>query len=111
MQICHSCDPSAQPVFKNADSELYLIANRDLKAGDEITVSYVDTTVHEGESVADARRRRRFELARGWRFPCPCERCVKEGTGAVEEGPTQDGSKVDDAQRRMDEKEMESGDP
>ena len=57
---------------------MHLIATRDIKAGDEITVSYVDATVHDDEDVVQARYRRRKELARGWRFACQCDRCAKE---------------------------------
>jgi import receptor subunit TOM20 len=57
---------------------MHLVATRDIKAGDEITVSYVDASVHDDEDVIQARYRRRKELARGWRFACQCDRCVKE---------------------------------
>ncbi|TFY82537.1 hypothetical protein EWM64_g1472 [Hericium alpestre] len=50
----HSCDPSARPSFEQGTSELHLIATRDLKAGDEITVAYVDITQHEGETAEEA---------------------------------------------------------
>jgi len=49
-----------------------------LKPGDELSVAYVDVGLHPGESKAECRRRRRQELARGWRFACACERCVAE---------------------------------
>ena len=52
-----------------------------MKQGDEVTVSFVDVTRHPGETVAECRRRRRFELARGWRFACTCERCKQEAEG------------------------------
>ncbi|KIM75022.1 hypothetical protein PILCRDRAFT_13960 [Piloderma croceum F 1598] len=74
----HSCAPSTRPSFSSGTSELYLVANRVLKKGDEITVSYVDSTQHAGETTTDARRRRRMELARGWRFACSCTRCQSE---------------------------------
>ncbi|EIN10928.1 MFS general substrate transporter [Punctularia strigosozonata HHB-11173 SS5] len=35
----HSCDPSVRPSFRGGTSELYLIANRDIKEGDELTLS------------------------------------------------------------------------
>ncbi|KAI0068687.1 hypothetical protein BV25DRAFT_25399 [Artomyces pyxidatus] len=100
--IAHSCDPSARPSFSGGTAELHLIANRDLKAGDEVTVAFVDVAQHEGESIVDARRRRRIELARGWRFACPCERCAKEDPGHGEE-VQKDESKVEEPVRRFDE--------
>ncbi|KAI0307138.1 hypothetical protein B0F90DRAFT_1807816 [Multifurca ochricompacta] len=72
--ISHSCDPCARPSFEGGDSEMNLVAMRDIKAGDEITVSYVDASIHDGEDVIQARYRRRKELARGWRFACQCDR-------------------------------------
>ncbi|KAH9965901.1 hypothetical protein BC827DRAFT_777388 [Russula dissimulans] len=76
--ISHSCDPSAHPTFPHGNSEMHLVATRDIKAGDEITVSYVDASVRDCEDVVQARNRRRKELARGWRFACQCDRCVRE---------------------------------
>ena len=105
LQIQHNCDPSAR-VFFDGTSEMQLIANRDIKEGDEITVAYVDVTQHEGESVTDARRRRRMELARGWRFACPCERCATEAAGAPSTDPEpvqKDESKVEEIVTRLDE--------
>ncbi|KAI0796857.1 hypothetical protein C8Q75DRAFT_214382 [Abortiporus biennis] len=80
--IQHSCDPSARPEFKDGNSELYLIATRSLKKGDELTVSYVDSSVHPDETPDQARRRRRIEIARGWRFKCECPRCTAEMSAA-----------------------------
>ncbi|KAI5993657.1 hypothetical protein EDD15DRAFT_2266734 [Pisolithus albus] len=97
----HSCIPSARPSFDKGTSELHLIANRPLKAGDELTVAYVDVTQKEGESVDEARRRRRIELVRGWRFACTCERCAQESDGS-DEGPAKDESKVSDVVKRAE---------
>ncbi|KAF8915423.1 hypothetical protein CPB85DRAFT_1433023 [Mucidula mucida] len=74
--LTHSCEPSARPSFSGGTSELHLIANQSLKAGDELTVAFVDVAQREEESVEDCRRRRRMELARGWRFACDCARCA-----------------------------------
>ncbi|KAF5332028.1 hypothetical protein D9758_014584 [Tetrapyrgos nigripes] len=107
--LSHSCDPSARPSFENGTSELRLIATRDLKAGDELTVAYVDVTQHEDESIVDARRRRRMELARGWRFACECDRCLEEAktldlVTATEE-KIKDESKVEDSVSHYQENE------
>lgn len=57
--------------------------------------------------MAECRRRRRYELARGWRFACQCGRCKEEAEGltleekggvAAEEA--KDESKVEDAAKR-----------
>ncbi|KAI6152338.1 hypothetical protein BKA82DRAFT_993451 [Pisolithus tinctorius] len=97
----HSCMPSARPSFDEGTAGLHLIANRPLKAGDEVTVAYVDVTQKEGESVDEARRRRRIELVRGWRFACTCERCAQESNG-IDEESAKDESKVSDAVKRVE---------
>jgi import receptor subunit TOM20 len=72
-----------------------------LKKGDEITVAYVDVSQHSGETVDEARRRRRMELVRGWRFACSCKRCAEEGLeGETEEGG--DESRVEDVVTRAE---------
>ena len=84
---------------------MHLIATRDVKAGDEITVSYVDASVHDDEDVVQARYRRRKELARGWRFACQCDRCVKEAppSSAGEKEPQMnDESKVESIVSQVD---------
>ncbi|KAG6334866.1 hypothetical protein ID866_4226 [Astraeus odoratus] len=97
----HSCNPSTRPSFNNGTAQLHLIANRALKAGDELTVAYVDVSQKEGEGITDARRRRRMEVVRGWRFPCTCERCANESDG-VDEGPANDESKVSEVVRKVE---------
>ncbi|KAJ7223952.1 hypothetical protein C8J57DRAFT_1391059 [Mycena rebaudengoi] len=74
----HSCVPNARPSFSSGTAELHLIANKDLKKGDELTIAYVDVTQRPDESSEKCRLRRRKELARGWKFACHCPRCVKE---------------------------------
>lgn len=76
--IAHSCAPSARISFGKGTSELHLVAAKDIKKGQEITMSYVDVTQRPGESADEARQRRRQELARGWKFACACERCLAD---------------------------------
>ncbi|KAI0089146.1 hypothetical protein BDY19DRAFT_944404 [Irpex rosettiformis] len=103
----HSCDPSTKPAFKNGTTTLHLVATRPIKKGDELTMSYVDVTQHENETPEEARRRRRFELARGWRFKCECAKCTTEGAsapeGAVEEdlGVEKDESRLEASVERF----------
>lgn len=101
--LVHSCQPSARPSFSSGTSELSLVATRNLKKGDMLTVAFVDVTQHADESVVECRRRRRIELARGWRFSCGCPRCVEESKSmTAEEKATSTG---DD---RKDESKLES---
>ncbi|KAF8214060.1 hypothetical protein K438DRAFT_1915212 [Mycena galopus ATCC 62051] len=78
--LSHSCAPNARPSFSTGTSELHLIATKDLKKGDELSIAYVDVSQRAGESTAECRLRRRKELARGWKFPCACSRCVQEAS-------------------------------
>jgi import receptor subunit TOM20 len=64
--------------FSTGTAQIGLTAERDLKKGDELTIAFVDITQHEGETALECRRRRRIELARGWRFACSCSRCEEE---------------------------------
>jgi len=104
--INHSCAPSARPSFASGTSELSLIASRPLKKGDEITMAYVDVSQHPDETPEQARRRRRMELARGWRFKCECSRCKEEmgEVTAADEvlGIEKDESKVEDVIQRAE---------
>ncbi|KAJ3573704.1 hypothetical protein NP233_g2271 [Leucocoprinus birnbaumii] len=112
----HSCTPSAKLTFPSNTTELHLISTRALKKGDEITVAFVDVNQHDNESGAEARRRRRIELARGWRFACGCEKCEEEGrelSKEEKEGEKEkeevvgDESKVEESARRFEEREKE----
>jgi len=102
----HSCQPSARPSFAAGTSEMSIIASRELKKGDELTIAFVDVDQHPNETVIDCRRRRRMELARGWRFACGCERCTEEGKsmtledGLSEEQP-KDQSRVEDVVKKF----------
>ncbi|KAJ2917506.1 hypothetical protein MD484_g2931, partial [Candolleomyces efflorescens] len=85
--LTHSCEPSARVVFDKGTTELHLVAEKPLKKGDVLTIAFVDVKQHDGEGVVECRRRRRIELARGWRFACGCERCGEEAK-VVEEEPS-----------------------
>jgi import receptor subunit TOM20 len=112
--LVHSCAPTGRVSFQAGTSELHLFATTDIKKGEEITVAYVDVAQHDGESVMESRRRRRIELARGWRFACTCKRCIQESQEAEENsledkvnddvGPIEDGSKVDKAVENFEQR-------
>ncbi|KAG8904721.1 hypothetical protein FRB99_001307 [Tulasnella sp. 403] len=80
--LTHSCSPNVKPSFPAGTNELYLVATKDIKKGDTLTMAYVDVSTAEGEDTIEARRRRRQEIARGWRFACDCARCTLEGIPA-----------------------------
>ncbi|KIM46488.1 hypothetical protein M413DRAFT_24207 [Hebeloma cylindrosporum] len=83
--LTHSCIPSARPSFSSGTAEMSIIANKDIKKGDILTIAFVDVNQHANETVVECRRRRRYEIARGWRFSCGCERCVEEGKDMTSE--------------------------
>jgi len=94
--LAHSCDPNVRPSFdETGTSELSLVALRDLKKGDELMMSYVDVTQRPDESTIDARRRRRQELARGWKFACECSKCAADVLVKTE-NPGAESTKKDD---------------
>ncbi|KAJ8087027.1 mitochondrial import receptor subunit tom20 [Marasmius tenuissimus] len=108
--LSHSCEPNARPSFDAGTSELHLVANRDISKGEEINVSFVDCSQHEGETTTDARRRRRMELARGWRFACACNKCIEEAKElGLESGEAKgkDESKVEAAYANFEKQKSE----
>lgn len=48
-----------------------------------------------------------MELARGWKFACPCERCEREGQemGVISEDKIKDQSKVEKSMERFEANE------
>ncbi|KAG7097394.1 hypothetical protein E1B28_004744 [Marasmius oreades] len=112
--LSHSCEPNARPSFNSGTSEFYLVANRDISKGEELTVSFVDCSIRDGESVMDARRRRRMELARGWRFACGCGKCIEEAKElGLEGGDTtkgKDESKLEAAYSNFEENQAQTQD-
>lgn len=111
--MSHSCSPSVRPSFPTGTNELHLIANQKISKGDELTMAYVDVKAAPDASVIDARRVRRQELARGWKFACACTRCQAEApelslAGATQEAPKDDvqvvgrGAQVEGAVERFE---------
>ena len=68
-------------------------------------MAWVDVAQHEGETAEEARRRRRYELARGWRFKCECSRCASETSESndTDIGVSSDESKVEAVVKRVEE--------
>ncbi|THH11720.1 hypothetical protein EW145_g459 [Phellinidium pouzarii] len=98
----HSCCPSVRPSFIGGTSELHLFATRDIEEGEELTMSYVDSTQHAEETPVGARMRRRAELLRGWKFSCACAKCEEEEKllHLEKEGGHADGSRIEPALER-----------
>jgi len=86
----------------NGTAELHLIATRDLKKGDELTVAYIDVDQHPHETPLEGRARRQAELIKGWKFACQCDRCQAEAENSTEKSEELDGSKVEDSVKRWE---------
>eukprot|EP00668_Euglena_longa_P014544 GGOE01018534.1.p1 GENE.GGOE01018534.1~~GGOE01018534.1.p1 ORF type:complete len:437 (+),score=115.10 GGOE01018534.1:66-1376(+) len=72
----HSCTPNVYVSYtKNNDEELVVMASRDIRAGEELCISYID----EDMDVAT----RQTHLWHHYRFHCRCPKCTKELAAAV----------------------------
>ncbi|CAG9464172.1 unnamed protein product [Pedinophyceae sp. YPF-701] len=67
----HSCDPALLVAmdYDGGSSSVTLLARRDIRAGEELTISYVDTALPTDE---------RGELLRDYGFTCTCPRCMAD---------------------------------
>ena len=82
LQSCvnSDCDPNVAPIKEDADVDgrCVLVARRDIREGEELTMCYVD----ESADVAT----RRAEL-RDYGFECACARCAREAQGRARRAP------------------------
>lgn len=67
----HSCNPNAQPNFLHNNFRLSMVALKDIFAGDEIFISYLDECVLER-----SKHTRQKILAENYLFRCECEKCL-----------------------------------
>ncbi|XP_034230296.1 uncharacterized protein LOC117639047 [Thrips palmi] len=70
-RVQHCCNPTGLLLCRDskaADLEQLLVTTRDVKAGEHLSIDYLDM------AFQDAVTRRRL-LRRGWSFECRCERC------------------------------------
>ena len=70
-RVNHSCAPNVRNALDG--DEAVLVATRDLLAGDELLLSYLD---EEEVQLTVAERQRSLQLK--YRFHCTCVRCAKE---------------------------------
>ncbi|EFJ45026.1 SET and zf-MYND domain-containing protein [Volvox carteri f. nagariensis] len=75
LQSCinHSCDPNCTAVCDTGDRTVTVLAQRDIAAGEEITLSYIDVTLPYKERQA---------ALRDYGFVCRCTRCVADAAAA-----------------------------
>jgi len=69
----HSCSPNAEVTFQHNNDTLTLVATKDIEAGEEICISYLEEC-QRGRS----RHSRRKQLRENYVFECECEQCEAE---------------------------------
>ena len=71
----HCCDPCAEIRSQEyVDCNIDVVAKRDIKAGEEITISYINLGSSPSNSIV-ARNRRRRDLESKYLFHCRCSKC------------------------------------
>lgn len=76
-RINHSCDPRAEVRSEEfVDCRIDLVAKREILAGEEITISYINVGRTAGGSARDRTRRMR-ELRAKYLFECDCALCTE----------------------------------
>lgn len=75
LQSCcnHSCIPNAEPTFLHNNSKLSLVALNDIKANEEICISYLDEC-----NLERSRHSRQKELKLNYLFLCSCPKCLEQ---------------------------------
>ena len=66
--LMHSCEPNVKLVFSEHSHRASVVATRDITAGDELLVGYIN-------SEARSTDQRRLELFTKYRYQCTCSRC------------------------------------
>ncbi|KAF5280619.1 hypothetical protein FQA39_LY05267 [Lamprigera yunnana] len=69
----HSCVHNTEPTYLHNNSRLSLVALRDIAAGEEITISYIDEC-----SLGRSRHSRHKILRENYLFICQCSKCELE---------------------------------
>jgi hypothetical protein len=66
----HACDPSAHAAWPHGDATLALSTRRECGAGEELRITYIDS------SLPVAERQEQLHFAYG--FACACDTCVDD---------------------------------
>lgn len=72
-KINHSCNPNAEIRFPFSNNILQVVALRDIKAGEEICISYLDEC-----QINRSRHSRQKYLQENYLFLCECEKCQEQ---------------------------------
>lgn len=96
-KINHSCEPNCEILFPQSNHILQVTALRDIPAGEEVTISYLDECV-----LARSRHSRQKVLKENYIFICECERCVREATTQKDVTSSEEESEDDDEEEMED---------
>lgn len=77
--INHSCNPNAFSLFCSKNKQQTVYAGRDIRAGQQILVSYFG-----GDEDLLTRAQRLEQTQRDWGFTCNCRSCLQPGTADLE---------------------------
>lgn len=66
----HSCLPNARHYWNTATKELVVVTTREIRKGEELTISYLGDALHQGIEG------RRIELQSRFNFACGCSACA-----------------------------------
>jgi hypothetical protein len=95
--INHSCEPNAEIKFADNNSTLTLMSVKDIEAGEEIYISYLNEC-----ELQSSRHSRQKTLRENYLFICECERCEREKDQA-------DETSDEDLEEEMDGEDDEDG--
>ena len=70
----HDCEPNLDAVWRNGDATMQLVARRPIAAGEQLTITYTDSSAPVAE--------RRAELLHTYGFTCNCQSCREESDEA-----------------------------
>lgn len=90
----HSCDPNAEVTFPNNNDTLVLVATRDIEAGEEICISYLEECQRDR-----SRHSRRKQLMENYVFECECDKCEAQTN---EDDVTSDEEEEEDSEDEME---------
>lgn len=95
--INHACSPSLQLLYREGCHLGLVVALRDIRAGEELSIAYLDLESLPDRSLSD----RQEHLQEGYGFLCCCGRCVAEAA-SLNRGlkRTKEGTVQSDAERQ-----------
>ncbi|KAN0016143.1 hypothetical protein ACTFIU_006098 [Dictyostelium citrinum] len=99
----HSCDPNVNYWVVNNTLEVECTLLKNVKEGDELTISYIDTT--------SPLNKRREKLLEGYLFNCLCTKCVADESLPLDQTGIKESDDDDnDGKEKMDEDDDEDDD-